>query len=73
MEFQMNDAGRENCDWLGCTCWGDCSYSTSDEVVDILVSEGSEGVWKWLENWYEKTLVQYNNEAQPKTSETLNQ
>lgn len=62
MEFHYNETGRANCDWLGCTCWGDCSYIASDEVVEILVSKGSESVWEFLEKWYNDTLVKYNEE-----------
>lgn len=46
------DEPRENCDWLGCTCYGSIGFSISDEVKDILIKEGSDAVWKWLENYY---------------------
>lgn len=54
-DWQVNN-GRENCDWLGCTCYGDCSYTISDTVVQLLISKGSDAVWEWLENWYNETF-----------------
>lgn len=56
MSESQADYGKENCDWLGCTCYGDVSYLISDEVLNILITEGSEQVWKWLENYYNETF-----------------
>lgn len=44
--------GRENCDWLGCTCYGDTGYGLSDEPFDLLLTKGSDAVFEWLKNYY---------------------
>ena len=62
-EWQEKESGRDNCDWLGC-CWGDCSYSTSDAVVELLISKGSDAVWEYLENWHKDVFS-------PKVSEQV--
>lgn len=55
--------GRENCDWLGCTCYGDVGYSMSDTVFDLLIREGSEKVWEWLENYYNETFAKQHEQS----------
>lgn len=54
-DFQK-DSGRENCDWLGCTCYGDVGYIMGKDVFEILVREGSEKLWEWLQNYYNETF-----------------
>lgn len=56
MNDDQKDHGRKNCDWLGCTCYGDCGYAMSDEPYRILVEQGSDKVWEWLENYYKQTF-----------------
>lgn len=44
--------GRENCDWLGCTCYGDTGYTMADEPFGLLLTKGSDAVFEWLKNYY---------------------
>lgn len=44
--------GRENCDWLGCTCYGDSGFTMADEPFDLLLNKGSDAVFEWLKNYY---------------------
>jgi hypothetical protein len=44
--------GRENCDWLGCTCYGDIGFTMADEPFALLLSKGSDAVFEWLKNYY---------------------
>lgn len=43
---------RENCDWLGCTCYGDTGYTMADEPFGLLLTKGSDAVFEWLKNYY---------------------
>lgn len=44
---------QDNCQLIkGDVCYSDVSYTTSDEVFDVLTKKGSDGVWEWLENYY---------------------
>lgn len=48
---------RKNCENLdGKDCYGDGSCLASDEVMPILISEGSEGLWKKLKEYYNDWL-----------------
>jgi hypothetical protein len=48
--------GRENCDWLGCTCYGDVGYTMADEVFPLLLEKGSDAVFDWLKDFYHSTF-----------------
>lgn len=52
--IQLHDwqEGRENCDWLGCTCYGDVGYSMADAPFELLLTKGSDAVFEWLEDYY---------------------
>ena len=41
-----------NCDLLRCSCYYDGSGLNADPIFEILLREGSEGVWRALENYY---------------------
>ncbi len=43
---------RENCDWLGCACYGDTGYTMADDVFPLLLTKGSDAVFEWLKNYY---------------------
>lgn len=47
----------EDCPLLG---WGKCYYDGSglnaEKVFKVLTEEGSDGVWKYLENYYNETF-----------------
>lgn len=45
--------GRENCDWLGCTCYGDTGYTMADEPFELLLTKGSDAVFEWLKTYYD--------------------
>lgn len=50
----LSDSG-EDCPRKWPTCYIDQTYTPSDEGWRLLVSEGSEAVWPWLESmWAEK-------------------
>lgn len=44
------------CDLIGCNCYSDTSFTGGDEPFRILKEQGSDAVWKWLENYYAQTL-----------------
>lgn len=55
---QLHDwqEARENCDWLGCSCYGDVGYTMADEPFEILLNEGSDAVFEWLKKYYHSTF-----------------
>ena len=44
--------GPHKCDVLDGECYGDAGYAMSDDLLEVLVTEGSEGAWKYLESVY---------------------
>ena len=53
--------GRANCEYLdGKTCYYDGSSLSAEPIYDILLREGSDGVWKALEKYY-KELFEKND------------
>ena len=40
------------CEYIGCPCYYDGSGLATIKVFDILLNEGSDGVWKHLEEYY---------------------
>lgn len=43
----------DSCEWLdGKPCYYDGSSLEAENVYDILLKEGSDGVWKYLEEYY---------------------
>ncbi len=53
---EQKNLPRENCDWLGGTCYGDIAYTLSDEPWDLLIRVGLESMWGWLEGYYHQIL-----------------
>jgi hypothetical protein len=43
-------------DWAA--CYVDIGYSMSDEPTRLLVAEGSDAVWAWLENLHAETVAE---------------
>ena len=54
--LREDQEGRENCDWLGCTCYGDTGYTMADEVFPLLLEKGSDAVFDWLKDFYHSTF-----------------
>lgn len=47
------DYEHENCTWLdGKTCYTDGSSLYAEKPFETLIREGSEGLWKFLEDYY---------------------
>lgn len=44
------------CEYLGKPCYYDGSGLAAEEVFNILTADGSDGVWKYLENYYIKVF-----------------
>lgn len=55
-KMQDWDFHQEKCDWLGTECYGDAGFIISDMPYDLLIREGSEAVWKWLEDYYNQVF-----------------
>ena len=45
------------CELLGGTCYYDGSTLNAEPVFNILVAEGEEAVWNYLENYYKETFL----------------
>lgn len=52
----------ENCEFTGGVCYYDGSTLNAERVYDILLEEGSDGVWKELEEYYNSVFGEYKNE-----------
>lgn len=48
--------GRDNCELLGCRCYYDGSGLNAERIYEVLLREGSEGVWRELEAYYDEAL-----------------
>jgi hypothetical protein len=44
---------KDKCDWLNGPCYYDGSSLNAERVFEVLLREGSEGVWRELESFYE--------------------
>jgi len=50
------ETGSEKCEWLGgVPCYGDGTF-LADDAFEVLIREGTEGLWKFLESRYEGWL-----------------
>ena len=48
---------KQNCDILGkCYYDGSCLRGDDDGVVDIFINHGEEGIWKYLEKYYNEVF-----------------
>lgn len=54
-EYQLKYVNPK-CEWLDVPCYGDCSYCDAEEVFRLLVAEGSDAVWTYLEKFYMETF-----------------
>jgi len=58
------DHEHENCTWLdGETCYTDGSSLYAEKPFEALIREGSEGLWKFLENYYNETFRLFDTTA----------
>lgn len=46
----------ENCEWLNAPCYYDGSGLNAQRVFDVLLKEGSDGVWRELEEYYNEVF-----------------
>lgn len=42
----------EGCELLGLPCYSDSSYLAGKEGMALLLTEGNEAVWRWLEDYW---------------------
>lgn len=52
----QEDWGRDDCDLIGCRCYYDGSGLNAERIYEVLLREGSEGVWRELETYYNEAL-----------------
>jgi hypothetical protein len=52
----QEDWGRDDCHLLGCRCYYDGSGLNAERIYDVLLREGSDGVWRELESFYDEVL-----------------
>lgn len=56
-EYEKENGGRPDCDWLdGKPCYGDGSALRAEEWMKIFLEKGSDEIWKMLEVEYEQTF-----------------
>ena len=60
-QYKGQSVCKEKCDWIGKRCYSDGSSLRADEIMEVLVTKGSEAVWKILEE-------DYNSLFKPKRS-----
>ena len=56
-QYDGQEKMTDNCPIIGGECYYDGSGLQAEKVFDILVEEGSEGVWKYMENDYEDRFI----------------
>ena len=56
-------------DWAA--CYLDTGYTMSDEPTALLIAEGSDAVWAWLENLYDETQVEMDKLAKRDMTESV--
>lgn len=50
--------GPDDCELVpGGKCYGDGGYLVSDKFLEVLVEQGDEAAWAWLENTYAKWMT----------------
>ena len=50
------ESETEKCEYLGCKCYGSVYFTRADDFLTILIEEGTEGIWKQLEYFYNETF-----------------
>ena len=57
--YEGQSQATKSCEWLdGRPCYYDGSGLNAEEVYDILLKEGSKGVWKFLEDYYYQAFAE---------------
>ena len=56
--YEGQEPATENCPILGGKCYYDGSTLAAEKILEILLREGSNGVWKALERYYYETFEQ---------------
>lgn len=55
--YEGQEPTSDSCSYIGGkSCYYDGSGLQAEKVYDILLREGSEGVWKYLEKYYNETF-----------------
>lgn len=63
--YEGHEAITEKCSYLNDKpCYYDGSTLNAEKVYEVLLCEGSEGVWKYLEGYYNETFGDRPKEAQ---------
>lgn len=52
----QEDYGHDDCHLLGGRCYYDGSGLNAERIFDVLRAEGSDGVWRELEKYYDQAL-----------------
>ena len=52
----QEDYSRDDCHLLGGRCYYDGSGLNAERIYDVLLREGSDGVWRELEAYYDEAL-----------------
>lgn len=50
--YEGHECSRDNCTYLGKPCYQDIGYLMSREPRDLLIAEGDEAMWAWMERTY---------------------
>lgn len=50
--YEGHEPSEDACTYLGRPCYQDIGFTMAKEPRDILIREGDEGVWTWLERQY---------------------
>lgn len=56
-QYDGQEVMKECCDLLGCACYYDGSGLNAEPILDVLLREGSDGVWRELERYYAETFA----------------
>lgn len=56
--YEGHTPSEDDCTYLGKPCYQDIGYTMGKEPLDLLIAEGDEAVWKWLEAMYQERLAE---------------
>ena len=56
-QYDGQDIMKNECPVIGGPCYYDGSGLQAEKVFDILTEKGSEGVWKYLEEYYKERFL----------------
>lgn len=54
--YESHAPSEDACPYLGAPCYQDIGFTMGREPRDLLVAEGDEAVWKWLETTYRERM-----------------